>query len=301
MEHAGVHSNWFAAACVVPGEEESGLRLMLLPTTEVKHQDNWRAAGMAGTATNIAAVNEVFVPAARTANVKDLADGTYAVLDICRDLDSPTYPGATESDLAETVKAIEHADRAAFARTADVRDYEELQRFVAEAVDVLGPIDIVSVNAGIFGPGSTTWDIDPKQWREVIDINLTGAFNTVRAVLPQMLQAGNGGSIVFTSSAVGIRAVENLSDYVASKFGVIGLMKTMALELGRHKVRVNAVCPTLVGTDMIFNEGLYELFRPDLQHPSLADVEPVWRANNVLNTPWVEDRRCERGRCVACL
>ena len=211
-----------------------------------------------------------------------------AVLDICRDLDSPTYPGATESQLADTVKAIEHAGRAAFARTADVRDYEELQRFIAEAVDVLGPIDIVSVNAGIFGQGSVAWDMDPEQWREVIDINLTGAFNTVRAVVPQMLQAGNGGSIAFTSSAGGIRAVQNLSDYVASKFGVIGLMKTMALELGRHKIRVNAVCPTMVGTDVIFNDRLYELCRPDLQRPSLADVEPVWRANTVLNTPWVE-------------
>ncbi|HXL62442.1 MAG TPA: hypothetical protein VN959_17515 [Mycobacterium sp.] len=74
---AGVHSNWFAPACVVSGEEDSGLRMMLLPTTEVEHQDNWRAAGMAGTATNIATVNDVFVPAARTILVKDLAEGHY--------------------------------------------------------------------------------------------------------------------------------------------------------------------------------------------------------------------------------
>lgn len=141
-------------------------------------------------------------------------------------------------------------------------------------MDVLGPIDIVSVNAGIFGQGSMAWNMDPEQWREVIDINLTGAFNTVRAVLPQMLQAGNGGSIAFTSSSVGIRAVENLSDYVASKFGVIGLMKTLALELGRHKVRVNAVCPTMVGTDMIWNDRLYKMFRPDLQHPGLLTSNP---------------------------
>jgi (+)-trans-carveol dehydrogenase len=211
-----------------------------------------------------------------------------AVLDICRDLESPAYPGATESDLAETVKAIEHAGRTAFARAADVRDPEELQRFVDEAVDALGPIDIVSVNAGIFGPGSMTWDVDPKQWREVIDVNLTGSFNTARAVVPQMLHADNGGSIIFTSSALGIRAVENCSDYVASKAGVIGLMKTLALELGRHKIRVNAVCPTMVGSDMIWNDRLYELFRPDLEHPSLADVEPALRANTLLDTPWVE-------------
>jgi 3-hydroxy-9,10-secoandrosta-1,3,5(10)-triene-9,17-dione monooxygenase len=74
---AGVHSNWFACACVVPGEEDRGLRVMLMPATEVEHQDNWRAAGMAGTATNIAAVNDAFVPAARTILVNNLADGRY--------------------------------------------------------------------------------------------------------------------------------------------------------------------------------------------------------------------------------
>ena len=74
---AGVHSNWFAPGCIVPGEEDSGPRLVLMPTTEVKHQDNWRAAGMAGTATNIATVSDVFVPAARTILVKDLAEGRY--------------------------------------------------------------------------------------------------------------------------------------------------------------------------------------------------------------------------------
>jgi 3-hydroxy-9,10-secoandrosta-1,3,5(10)-triene-9,17-dione monooxygenase len=74
---AGVHSNWFAPGCIVPGEEDSGPRLVLMPTTEVKHQDNWRAAGMAGTATNIATVGDVFVPAARTILVKDLAEGRY--------------------------------------------------------------------------------------------------------------------------------------------------------------------------------------------------------------------------------
>jgi (+)-trans-carveol dehydrogenase len=110
----------------------------------------------------------------------------------------------------------------------------------------------------------------------------------VRAVVPQMLQAGKGGSIVFTSSAVGIRAVQNCSDYVASKAGVIGLMKTMALELGQHQIRVNAVCPSVVGTDMIWNDRLSELFRPDLEHPSLADVEPLFRANTALGIAWVE-------------
>jgi (+)-trans-carveol dehydrogenase len=210
------------------------------------------------------------------------------LLDICRDLDSPAYPGATESDLADTVKAVEHAGRVALACVVDVRDYQQLQCHIDDAVDALGPIDIVSVNAGIFPPGAKSWELDPAQWREVIDINLTGPFNTARAIVPQMLHAGKGGSITFTSSAVGIRAVQNCADYVASKAGVIGLTKTMALELGQHKVRVNALCPSIVGTDMIWNDSLYELFRPDLEHPTLADVEPVFKANTALGIPWVE-------------
>jgi SDR family mycofactocin-dependent oxidoreductase len=219
-----------------------------------------------------------------------LADegANVAILDICGDLKSPAYPGATESDLADTVRAIERTGRAAFARITDVRDYDELQRHIDDAVDQLGPIDIVSVNAGIFPPGAKTWELSPEQWREVIDVNLTGCFNTARAVVPQMRQAGKGGSVIFTSSAVGVRAVENCADYVASKAGVIGLMKVMALELGRDKIRVNAVCPSIVGTDMIWNDSLYALFRPDLAHPTIADVEPLFRANTVLDTPWVD-------------
>ncbi|OBI87610.1 mycofactocin-coupled SDR family oxidoreductase [Mycobacterium sp. 1245805.9] len=210
------------------------------------------------------------------------------LLDVCRDLDSPAYAGATESDLADTVKAVEHAGRVAFARVVDIRDYRDLQCHVDDSVDALGPIDIVSVNAGIYPSGGKAWELSPEEWREVIDINLTGAFNTVRAVVPQMLQAGRGGSIVFTSSAVSIRAVQNCANYVASKAGVLGLMKAMALELGEHKIRVNAMCPSIVGTDMVWNDRLYELFRPDLERPGLADVEPVFRTNTVLGIPWVE-------------
>ena len=213
-----------------------------------------------------------------------------AVLDICRDLNSTAYPGPSQTDLDETVQAIEQTGRTAFARIVDVRDHQSLQCFVDDTVAALGPIDIVSVNAGIFGPGSPAWEVDIDQWREVIDVNLTGAFNTARAVVPQMIHAGSGGSIVFTSSAIAIRAVENYADYIASKAGVIGLMKSMARELGQYKIRVNAVCPTVVQTDMVLNERLYRLFRPDLDNPTLDDVEPIFRTLNVLDAPGVEPR-----------
>jgi SDR family mycofactocin-dependent oxidoreductase len=213
-----------------------------------------------------------------------------AILDICADLSSTGYPGPSQADLAETAKAIEATGRAAFANTVDVREHVSLQRFVDDATVAIGPINIVSVNAGIFGYGAPIWDVEFDHWREVIDINLSGAFNSVRAVVPQMIRAGKGGSIVFTSSAIAIRPVENCAGYIASKAGVIGLMKAMARELGRHKIRVNAICPTVAHTEMTLNDRMYRLFRPDLDQPQLDDVEPIFRALNVLDTPWVEPR-----------
>src|SRR5262249_48961964 len=169
------------------------------------------------------------------------------LLDTCRDLDSPAYPGATESELADTVKAVEQTGRVALARIVDVRDYQQLQRHIDDAVDALGPIGIVSVNAEMFPPGARSLELGSEQWREVIEVNLTGSCNTVRAVVQQMVQAGKGGSIIFTCSAVGIRAVQKRADYVASKAGVIGLTKTMALVLGQHRIRFNALWPSMVG------------------------------------------------------
>lgn len=210
------------------------------------------------------------------------------LLDACHDLVSPDHTGEMKSELADTVKAVEHAGRAAFSCLVDLRDCRETQRHIDNAVDALGAIDIVAVNAGVFPPGAKCWELDPAKWREVIDVNLTGSFNTARAVVPRMVQAGIGGSIIFTSSAVAIRPVQNWSHYVASSAGLIGLMKTMALELGHHNIRVNAVCASAAGTDTLWDDRLYEIFPPDLKYPRLADVEPVFQANTALGVPWVE-------------
>ncbi len=204
------------------------------------------------------------------------------------DYDDIVYPMATREQLDETVALVEKADRRMIGRRANVRDRGEIEAVVAEALDVFGRIDIVCANAGISPPGTPFWEIPPSEWDDVIAVNLTGVFHTCAAAVPSMIERGDGGSIIVTSSGAGLKAMQNLADYNSSKFGVIGLTKTMANELAPHRIRVNAICPTTVRTDMVLNNGLYQLFRPDLEHPGVEDVIPVLTAMNPIPEPWVE-------------
>ena len=124
----------------------------------------------------------------------------------------------------------------------------------------------------------------------MIDVNLTGVWNTCRAAIPHLVAGGRGGSIILTSSSVGLRAVANVGHYAAAKHGVIGLMRTLALELAPHSIRVNSVHPTGVDTPMIQNESLYRLMVPGVEHPTREDVAPVLESLNALPVPWVEPR-----------
>ena len=134
-------------------------------------------------------------------------------------------------------------------------------------------------------------DMPAAVWQEMIDINLTGVFNTVQAAVPYVVAGNNGGSVVITSSASGLAGFENIGHYAAAKHGVLGLMKTLALELGTHNVRVNAICPSNVGTDMILNDRMMKLFMPNLENPTVDDAlapNSSVRAMNVLSVPWME-------------
>ena len=121
----------------------------------------------------------------------------------------------------------------------------------------------------------------------MIDINLTGVWHTAKAAIPHLRAAG-GGSIILTSSAAGLMAYPNIAHYVSAKHGVVGLMRTLALELAPDMIRVNSIHPTQVDTPMIQNEATYRLFRPDLDHPTRADFEPASQAMNALPIPWVD-------------
>jgi (+)-trans-carveol dehydrogenase len=209
-------------------------------------------------------------------------------VDICEDIPGIPYRGPTEADLAETVKLVEALDRRIVATKADVRDYPALKAAVDDGVAQLGRLDIVSANAGIGGSPSKAWEMDDSTWQTMIDINLTGVWHAAKAAIPHLIEGGNGGSIILTSSAAGLKAYENIAHYVSAKHGVVGLMRTLALELAPYMIRVNSVHPTQVDTDMIMNDASYRLFRPDLEHPTREDFAPASQSMNALPIPWVE-------------
>jgi (+)-trans-carveol dehydrogenase len=198
------------------------------------------------------------------------------------------YELASEAELDATVKDIQGMGRRAVKAVADVRSLSDLQAAVDAGLSELGKIDIVCANAGI-GSWGVAWEMTEQQWKDMIDINLTGVFNTTRAALPSMVERGQGGSVVLTSSTAGLRAYANTAHYTAAKHGVIGLMKVLAQEAGPHRIRVNAVCPTTVRTPLVINDATFELFAPHLENPSEDDVREPFEGLNILpGVAWIE-------------
>ena len=210
-------------------------------------------------------------------------------IDACATPDWLSYPLGTQADLAQTVKEVESLDRRIVARRADVRDLGAVRALLDEGVARLGGrLDIVCANAAIISQPGPTWEIDLGQWRELLDVTLTGVFVTVKAAIPHMIAAGNGGCVVLTSSGAALVSGAGLADYKAAKAGVLSLTRTLACELAGHFIRVNAICPTAVDTPMIQNERLYRLFRPDLDNPGKEDVKAGFQAMNLLPIPWID-------------
>ncbi len=209
-----------------------------------------------------------------------------AVCDLCHDLDSVGYPLGTRADLSETVRLVEEQGRRCLSSVADVRDLDATVGFVEEARSVLGSVDILVANAGISTLGSIC-TMGADEWSETIDTNLTGVFNAMRAVAPHMRRQ-RWGRIVGVSSMMGRSSNPGIPAYVASKWGVIGLVKSVAFELAAFGVTVNAVAPGNVSTPMIHNDILYGLMRPDLEHPTREDVEAGMTALHVQPVPWLE-------------
>jgi SDR family mycofactocin-dependent oxidoreductase len=208
-------------------------------------------------------------------------------VDLCAQVASVPYPMATPEDLAQTVKEVEALDRRIVATQADVRDYDAVKQALDEGVAQLGRLDIVSANAGIVSYGRAE-ELAEQTWQDVIDTDLTGEWHAAKAAIPHLRAGGRGGSIILTSSDAGLKASQNLAHYVAAKHGVIGLMRTLALELAPDFIRVNALAPTTVDTPMSHNEATYRLFRPDLKNPTADDMAGPATALNVLPIPWVE-------------
>ena len=209
-------------------------------------------------------------------------------VDIAEQIDSVPYGMSTPADLDETVRQVEALDRRIVATKADVRDFAAVKGALDDGVAQLGRLDIVSANAGIFSFG-TLEELDDTTWNDMLGVNLTGVWHTVKAAIPHLKAAG-GGSVVLTSSVAGLKGSPNIGHYVSAKHGVVGLMRTLALELAPDRIRVNSVHPTTVNTDMIQNDAAYELFAPDLpaEQRTRETLGERFAAINGLAIPWVE-------------
>jgi (+)-trans-carveol dehydrogenase len=210
-------------------------------------------------------------------------------VDLEDQIGSVPYPMATPEDMAQTVKEVEALDRRIVATRADVRDYNALKKALDDGMAALGRVDIVVANAGIFSNGPIA-ELSETEWQDTIDTNLTGVWHTAKAAIPHLLAQGTGGSIILTSSVAGLKGSPNIGNYVAAKHGVVGLMRTLALELAPNFIRVNSIHPTSVDTPMIQNDATYRLFRPDLDNPTREDVGEAFTTLNALPIFWVEPR-----------
>lgn len=181
-------------------------------------------------------------------------------IDVCKPVtDTVTYPMPTADDLAETARLVEEAGRKILTREVDIRDLAAQQQLVADGIEQFGRLDIVVANAGILSWGRI-WEMSEEQWDTVIDVNLNGTWRTIRAAVPAMIEAGNGGSIIIVSSSAGTKATPGNAHYAASKHGLVALTNALAIEAGEFGIRVNSIHPYSIDTPMVQPEAMMEIF-----------------------------------------
>jgi len=212
-------------------------------------------------------------------------------VDICKQIDSNPYPLATPEDLEETVKAVENAGGKIVARHADVRQREELRAALDEGVRELGGLHVVVANAGILP--MAMGEPDPMDFVDAVDVDLVGVMNAVAVAIPHLPDAA---SIVVTGSTAGMLpgTTDNPvmgpggAGYGWAKRILISYVEQLAVHLAPRFIRANAIHPTNCNTHLLHNEGLYHVFRPDLEHPSREDVMPAFTAFQAMPIPFVE-------------
>src|SRR5579859_4392624 len=186
-------------------------------------------------------------------------EGAKLVLcDACRQYETVPYPLATPQELTALAHEIESMGNPVIASRTDVTDLAAMQSLVERARRELGPIEIVVANAGVYS-FAPSWEMSEQQWDETVNVDLKGVWITCKASIPHMLPR-KAGKILCISSTAGLKGMHNLSHYVAAKHGVLGLVKTLAIELAPYNINVNAVCPTSVDTAMCRNQALYDVF-----------------------------------------
>jgi SDR family mycofactocin-dependent oxidoreductase len=206
------------------------------------------------------------------------AEGADVVVcDVPEPMVSPTYPLATEDDMKHTAELVEETGRRCLTVRTDIRRAPEVQAAVDESIEAFGRLDIAILNAGIVSTGPLA-EVTDEAWDEMVSTNLTGTFNTLRAALPPMKRQGYG-RIVATASMGGRMGIPELAAYNATKWGVIGLAKSVALEVARDGITVNVVCPTTVQTPMV---------QPDPGADIPDDLIRKFAKQNPIPRPWVQ-------------
>ncbi|HVA73319.1 MAG TPA: mycofactocin-coupled SDR family oxidoreductase [Acidimicrobiales bacterium] len=206
------------------------------------------------------------------------------VCDVPRRMSTLTYPLATRQDLELTAKLVEQAGRRCLAVRLDVRDAAAVDSAVEQTVRELGRLDIVVANAGVVSTGPLA-ELTDEGWDELVSTNLGGVFHILRAAIPVMRRQ-KFGRIVVTSSMGGRMGIPNLAAYNATKWGTIGMAKSLALEVAKEGITVNVICPTTVQTPMVQPD-------PDAEVPD-DFIKQMLRANPVPQ-PWLQPEDVSRG------
>jgi len=198
------------------------------------------------------------------------------VSDVCAPVGTNGITPATPEDLEQTVKEVEATGQRVVWGEVDVRDLAALTALADRGADELGHIDVVVANAGILN-WSRAHEMTEEQWQDVIDVNLTGVFKTVRATLPHLVEQGTGGSIIVTSSSAGLKGQPFTLGYTAAKHGLVGLVNALAIEYGDLGIRANSIHPCGVSTDMGIAPGLFELIteRAETVGPVFMNTLPI--------------------------
>ncbi|MBW0018069.1 MAG: mycofactocin-coupled SDR family oxidoreductase [Mycobacterium sp.] len=213
-------------------------------------------------------------------------------LDICSNIDTNSYPLASEADLAETTELVEKSGRRVMSAKVDVRDRTQLQKELDRAVDELGGLDVIVANAAICPLG---YDVPAQGFIDAFDVDFVGVVNTVHVGLAHLK---SGGSVIMTGSIAGLHSQARIvggalpgpggAGYGLAKKMIVDYSKALALTLGPSHIRVNAVHPTNVDTDMLHNDKMYRTFRPDLPSPTRGDAELSFPVMQAIPVPYVD-------------
>ncbi len=212
-------------------------------------------------------------------------------VDLCRDIDTIGYPMASPEDLDETARLIEKTGQSAVIAQADVRDAAQLQAALDSGLAEFGKLDIVVAQAGVAGMKGQP---PLKAWCDVINTNLIGTINAIQVALPHLSE---GASIIATGSTAALMDTAKKDNpgsdpggmaYIHSKRGIAHYIHDLATELAPSGIRANAIHPTNTNTPMLQSEPMYRSFRPDLEHPTRADAEPVFGVQQAMKIPYVE-------------